>query len=368
MAVTAQELAAIIGGEVHGDAQILIDDGRTVERAGRRHVVFAGSEAFLKRLDGCRAGAAIITRSLFKPEHLAVGIPSIIVADDAQRAFVAALLHFRPPRARRLIGISPEAYVSPEATIGENTCIHPGAFIDDDVIIGRNCDIFPGVFIGAASRLGDHVTLHPNVVVYGNVDLGDRVTIHACAVIGADGFGYRLNAGRHEKVPHFGIVRIENDVEIGACTTIDRAMIGETLVGEGSKIDNLVMVAHNCELGKFNILASQVGLAGSVTTGDYVVCAGQVGVADHVHLGKGCVLGSRSGAHRNVPAGETQIGAPAQLASDAMKVLMAQRKLPALLRTVRELEDRVERLTKRLDALNASAASTGKSESAKSAA
>ncbi|MEX2286412.1 MAG: UDP-3-O-(3-hydroxymyristoyl)glucosamine N-acyltransferase [Planctomycetaceae bacterium] len=364
MAVTAQELAAIIKGEVHGDAQVLIDDGRTVERAGRRHVVFAGSEAFLKKLGGCRAGAAIITRSLFKPEHLAVGIPAIIVVDDAQRAFGAALQHFRPPRARRMIGISPDAYVSPSATVGENTCIHPGAFIDDDVAIGRNCDIYPGVFIGAASRLGDDVTLYPNVVVYGNVSLGDRVTIHACAVIGADGFGYRLHGGKREKVPHFGAVRIENDVEIGACSTIDRAMIGETIIGEGTKIDNLVMVAHNCELGKHNILASLVGLAGSVSTGDNVICAGQVGVADHVHLGEGCVLGSKTGAHKDVPAGETHLGMPSQPAAEAMKVIMSQQKLPALLRTVRKLEARVEELTKKVDALSAS----GPSESSKTAA
>jgi UDP-3-O-[3-hydroxymyristoyl] glucosamine N-acyltransferase len=198
--------------------------------------------------------------------------------------------------------------------------------------------------------------------------IGDRAIIHAGAIIGADGFGYRLRDGRQEKVTHFGTVRIEADVELGACTTVDRAMIGETVIGEGTKIDNLVMVAHNCELGKHNVLTSQVGLAGSVTSGDYVVCAGQVGVADHVHLGTGCVLGSRSGVHKDIPAGETQIGAPSQPAAEAMKVFMAQRKLPALLKTVRDMEAQISKLTAQLEQLQQNRTSPEQSDFGRKAA
>lgn len=348
MPSTVEQLASLVAGEVHGDASHVIADGRSIERAGQQHVTFAGNEANVKKLAKCKAGAVVIGRALFTPQLVGGDIRSAIVVDDAQRAFLSLLQHFRPRRNRMPVGISPHATVSKSARIGENTNIFPGAWIGDDVVIGRDCEIHPGVVIGAGCVIGNSVTLHPNVVVYSDILIGDRTIIHAGAVIGADGFGYRFRDGRQEKVPHFGTVRIDADVEIGACATVDRAMIGETVIGEGTKIDNLVMVAHNCELGRHNVLTSQVGLAGSVTSGDYVVCAGQVGIADHVHLGTGCVLGSRAGVHKDIPAGETQIGAPSQPAAEAMKVLMAQRKLPTLLKTVRSLEAEVERLASQL--------------------
>jgi UDP-3-O-[3-hydroxymyristoyl] glucosamine N-acyltransferase len=351
MPTTVERLASLVGGEVHGDASREIVDGRSIDRAGPEHVIFVGTEANLKKLPASRAGAALIGKSLFEPKQTADGTLSVIVVDDAQRAFLTLLEHFRPRRRRPRIGISPGATVDQSAKIGENTNVFPGAWIGENAVIGRNCDIHPGVVVGAGCVIGDGVTLYPHVVLYADVTIGDRAAIHAGAVIGADGFGYRLRDGRQEKIPHFGTVRIDADVEIGACATIDRAMIGETVIGEGTKIDNLVMVAHNCELGKHNVLTSQVGLAGSVTSGDYVVCAGQVGIADHVHLGTGCVLGSRSGVHKDIPPGETQIGAPSQPAAEAMKVLMAQRKLPALLKTVRNLEAQVAALAGKLAAM-----------------
>jgi UDP-3-O-[3-hydroxymyristoyl] glucosamine N-acyltransferase len=368
MSTTVEQLAKLVEGEVHGDASIAIVDGRSIDRAGSQHVTFAGNEANLKKLADSKAGAVVVGRSIFKPQYVTGAVKSAIVVDDAQRAFVCLLQHFRPRRSRFPVGISSGATISPSARIGENTNVFPGAWIGDDVVVGRDCDIHPGAVVGPGCVLGDGVTLYANVVLYADVLIGDRATIHAGAVIGADGFGYRLRNGRHEKVPHFGIVRIEADVEIGACATIDRAMIGETVIGEGTKIDNLVMVAHNCELGKHNILTSLVGLAGSVTSGDYVVCAGQVGVADHVHLGTGCVLGSRSGVHKDVPAGETQIGAPSQPVAEAMKVLMAQRKVPALLKTVRDLEAEVARLGAQWDAVQNKGASPDQSESGQIAA
>jgi UDP-3-O-[3-hydroxymyristoyl] glucosamine N-acyltransferase len=224
--------------------------------------------------------------------------------------------------------------------------------VGDRTVIGRDCDIYPGAVIGDGCRLGDLVSIHPNAVLYADVVVGNRVAIHAGAIIGADGFGYRLVEGCHKKLPHFGTVRIEDDVEVGASTTIDRGMIGATVVGEGTKLDNLVMIAHNCELGKHNLFVSQSGLAGSVTTGNHVVCAGQVGVADHVHLGEGCVIGPKSGVHKDIPAGERCIGSPAAPESEARRTLMAQKYVPETRKQVRELTSRIAELEHRLDDLS----------------
>jgi UDP-3-O-[3-hydroxymyristoyl] glucosamine N-acyltransferase len=205
------------------------------------------------------------------------------------------------------------------------------------------------------------VVLFPGVVLYADVTLGDRVVIHASSVIGADGFGYRFRNGRHEKLTHFGTVRVGNDVEIGACTTVDRAMIGETVIGEGSKLDNLVIIAHNCELGRHNIIVSQVGFAGSVTTGDYVVCAGQAGVADHVRLGQGSTIGAKTGVTSDVPAGETYLGIPGRPANEVKAAVIATRRVPALRKSVKQLEAQVALLTSQLESLVAADDTSSKS-------
>jgi UDP-3-O-[3-hydroxymyristoyl] glucosamine N-acyltransferase len=191
--------------------------------------------------------------------------------------------------------------------------------------------------------------LHPNVVLYDGVILGHRVTVHSSSVIGADGFGYQLVEGRHQRIPHFGTVRIEDDVEIGACTTIDRAMVGETLIGAGTKLDNLVMIAHNCEIGRHNLFVSQVGLAGSVTTGEYVVCAGKVGILGHVHLGDAAVFGGGAGVHKDMPGGQSYLGIPAEPKVDAIRIMMIQRKLPELRQRIIQLEEQMAIITDRIN-------------------
>ncbi|MBT4868018.1 MAG: UDP-3-O-(3-hydroxymyristoyl)glucosamine N-acyltransferase, partial [Planctomycetaceae bacterium] len=235
---------------------------------------------------------------------------------------------------------------------GEQTNVHAGATIGDDVIIGERCDIFPGVCIGPGCRIGNDVTLYSNVVLYDDVVVGSHVQIHACSVIGADGFGYKLIDGRHVKVPHFGSVQIDDHVEIGASTSIDRGMIGQTIIGEGTKIDDQVMIAHNCELGRHNLIVSQVGFAGSATSEDYVICAGQSGVADHVHVGKGAILASRAAANKDVPAGATYMGIPARPAAEVIKLAAAPKKIPEMRKHIRKLEAQVEHLSSRIDALS----------------
>lgn len=344
MAITVEALAAAVNAEFCGESQKAVHGGASLDKAGPNEITFVSDAANLKKLNSSQAGVVVLSR----PLHASISDDSVqrtyLLVDDAQQAFIEILGELSPGRRRPTFGVSPQAYVSKSAEIGDQTNIYPGAYVGDGAVIGQRCDLHPGVSIGPGCRLGNDVTLHPNVVVYADVEVGDRVIVHASAVLGADGFGYRLIDGRHRKIPHFGTLRIENDVEIGACTTIDRAMIGVTIIGEGTKLDNQVMIAHNCEIGRHNIFVSQVGLAGSVTTGDYVVCAGQSGVADHVHLGEGCVLGGRAAAHKDLPGGQSYLGAPALPEAEARRVLMANQKLPELRKQLRQLETRVAEL------------------------
>ncbi|MEY3226327.1 MAG: UDP-3-O-acylglucosamine N-acyltransferase, partial [Planctomycetota bacterium] len=292
-------------------------------------------------------------RLIIVPESIRAELPASeertwILVPEAEPAFLTVAGILRPPRQRPAIGISSRAIIHESARIGANTNIHPLAVIGADVRIGHSCDIHPGTVIGDGCIIGDNVVLHPGTILYSDVHIGNHVIIHAGCVIGADGFGYRLVNGGHLRLPHFGIVRICDDVEIGACTTIDRAKVGETVIGTGTRIDNQVMIGHNCHVGRHNLLVSQVGFAGSVTTGDYVVCAGQVGVADHVHLGDGAIIGAKAGVHRDMPGGQTYLGAPAGPAAETTRQLMALKRLPEIRDTVRQLEQELAALRKRL--------------------
>ena len=353
MAMSVEAIAALVGGEVRGDRALQIEGARALDKALPHEITFVAGEKNVRRMRQSRAGAVFVApelAGLIPAENMPA---ALVLVEDPQAAFLKLLETLRPRRPRPRIGISPGAQVSPTAQIGEGTNVYPGAYIGDDAVIGRDCDIHPGAVVSEGCVIGDHTTIYANAVLYPDVQVGDDVVIDSCAVLGADGFGYRLVEGRHQRLPHFGTVRIESAVEVGAGTTIDRAMIGETVIGEGTKLDNLVVIAHNCEIGAHNILISQVGLAGSVTTGRYVVCAGQVGVADHVHLGDGCVLGAKSGVHRDLPGGRTYLGSPAIPEAEAGRMLMAQRRLPELRHQIRALELKVAELTAKVDELTA---------------
>jgi len=348
-----QPLRVLVAGsnvEIIGDAERPVAGARPLEDAGADDMAFLAGKENRTVATRSKCGVLFVSRDDAARLAPARGPLTLVAADDPKAEFFAALARLKPARAIPRTGQSPQAFIHPNAQIGRNTNVHPGAHIASGVVIGNDCDIHPGVCIGPGSRIGDRVQLHPNVVVYHEVVIGDRVIIQAGSVIGADGFGYRTVGGRHERLPHYGTVRIEDDVEIGACTTIDRAVIGETVIGEGTKIDNNVVIAHNCRLGKHNLLVSHVGFAGSVTTGDYVVCAGQVGVADHCDIGTGAVLGAKCGVHKDLPGGKTYLGAPAAPIEEATRAVMALQKLPQMRQTLRELERQVASIRRQLDA------------------
>jgi len=346
---TLEQLAARVSGEILGNSRLEIRGAASLSKAGPHDISFAGDEANLRALAAAEAGACLVARSqrdaVARPDIK----PAIVLVDDPLDAFVAVLSQFRPQAARREIGISAGAHIHPTAVIGRDCNIYPGATIDAEAEIESGCDVYPGVYVGRNCRIGENCVLYPNAVLYADVVLGNRVIIHAGAVLGADGFGYRFRNGGFEKIPQQGWVEIHDDCEIGANATIDRGMIGPTIIGAGTKLDNLVMIGHNCELGKHNAFASQVGLAGSVTTGDYVRCAGQVGVADHVHLGKGSTLGAKAGIHKDIPAGETYIGYPARPEQEQLRIVMATAKVPDMRKQIRELESRLTSLIRQVE-------------------
>lgn len=333
MTTTVRQLAEQVRGELLGDGELPIARARTLSEAGPDDITFVEGEKHLHAWHASKAGAAIVPLSV--PVN---GRPIIRVADPLA-AFAAVVVGFRGSRAPAETGrIDPAASVHPTATVGPNTTIGPFAVVGEGAVVGANCVLHAGASVGRFCTLGDGVTLFPHAVIYDDCTLGDRVVVHANAVVGADGFGFRTANGRHVKVPQLGTVEVGDDVEIGACTTIDRGTFGPTRIGAGTKIDNLVMIAHNCQIGRGNLLVSQVGIAGSSTTGDYVVMAGQVGVGDHVSVGAGTIIGAKAGVPKDLPAGSRVLGAPARPDRDEMRILMSLEKLPQIRKDVQRIK------------------------------
>jgi UDP-3-O-[3-hydroxymyristoyl] glucosamine N-acyltransferase len=331
--VTLQEVAEWVGGEMHGDGTLPIAGARPLQEAEPGDITFLEHERHLSAWEKCRASAAIVPLSI--PVN---GRPVIRVVDPLA-AFVTVVQRLRsdstpppPPQIHPTAWIDPSVILGPEASVGPYVVIEAGS------VLGARCTLHAGVVIGRNCRLGDDVTLYPHAVLYDRTIVGNRVIIHAHAVIGADGFGYRTQEGRHHKVPQLGWVEIEDDVEIGAGSTIDRGTFAATRIGQGTKIDNLVMIGHNCRIGRHNLLCSQVGIAGSCTTGDYVVMAGQVGVADHLTIGDHVIIGAKSGVPRDVPSGSQVLGSPAMPRQETARIVASLEKLPELRKDVARIK------------------------------
>jgi UDP-3-O-[3-hydroxymyristoyl] glucosamine N-acyltransferase len=336
MSVTVGHLAQLVGGEVVGDSDIPITAARPLGDARPGDITFVEDDKHASGLHDCRASAVVVSVSV--PANGLV----LIRVTDALNAFITIVRHLHGRAEPPVHGIDRLAHVHSSATIGPDASVYPFAVVGEGTVIGARCRIHSGVVVGRFCRLGDDVTLYPNAVLYDGTVLGHRVIIHANAVLGADGFGYRLQNGRHVKVPQLGCVEIGDDAEVGACTTIDRGTFGATRVGEGTKIDNLVQVGHNCRIGRHNLLVSQMGIAGSSSTGDYVVAAGQVGIVDHVHIGDRVRIGGQAGVTKDVPAGQQILGSPATLERDQKRILMSLEKLPEMRRDLRRIKQHLK--------------------------
>jgi UDP-3-O-[3-hydroxymyristoyl] glucosamine N-acyltransferase len=338
MQATLAELAALVGGDLTGSGDLIITGAASLHEVEPGQITMVDRVEKSAKLENCPAAAVIAPRA-FVPTNIPV-----ILVDDVHRAFSAVVRLYRPPRETKHTGISPLAVVSPSAKLGQNVTIHPFATIGEDVVIGDGCMIHSGVHIMAGTRIGENVTIFGNAVLYENTVVGPRCLIHANSVLGAYGFGYGFADGRHVLSAQLGNVVLGADVEIGASSTVDRGTYGPTVIGDGTKIDNQVMVAHNCRIGRHNMLCSQVGVAGSTSTGDYVVMAGQVGVRDHVHIGNRAVLGAMAGVTNDVPEGSRMIGIPATPERDQKLKQAAFSKLPEMRRQLKQLQRIVDAL------------------------
>lgn len=326
-----------LGGDLIGSPDAVVTGLASLDQAGPGDLAFLASGRELKTLQGASIGALIVGRRLpdFTSPQLVVENPAYAFARAAQQFFV-------PPV--RLRGIAREVIRGEGVTIGADASVWPGVTLGDRVSIGARVTLYPGVFIGDDTVIGDDVLLYPNVVVREGCRLGSRVIVHSGTVIGSDGFGYVQYQGRHQKIPQLGGVIIEDDVELGANVTVDRATFGNTVIKRGTKIDNLVQIAHNVVVGEHNILVAQVGIAGSTTLGRHVMVGGQAGLADHLQIGDQVMIAAKSGVTRSLEPNQIVSGAPVMPHATFLKAQAVIPQLPELRRRIRELEERLEQL------------------------
>jgi UDP-3-O-[3-hydroxymyristoyl] glucosamine N-acyltransferase len=302
--VSVGEIVDFVGGTYAGDRDRKLSAVAALTDASGEQLTFLSNPKYAAQLAETKAGAVLVPKNLEGNEDrwIRVDDPYFALARIMTRWFAARPL----PK-----GVSPKASIATSAKLGTNVVVGPFATIGENVVVGNNVVIFQGVSIEADTNIGDDCIIYPNVVIYDGTRIGCRCIIHAGVVIGSDGYGFALKEGKHHKIPQIGIVRIEDDVEIGAGTTIDRAALGETVIGEGTKIDNLVQIGHNVKIGKHCLLVSQVGIAGSTELGDYVSVAGQSGFSGHLKIGHRVQVAAKSAVLENVPDDTKVMGSPA---------------------------------------------------------
>jgi len=329
---TVGEIAAFVGGSVIGDSSIDIGGVASVDAAREGDLVFIESEKQATQAANSRAAAVIV------PQGLRLEGKTVIRVMHPRLAFARVVTLFHPPR-RPAPGVHPTAVLGERVSFGPTVFIGPYVVIEEDVNIGERVVIGAGVYIGSGVTLGDDTIIHPHVTIYHNVTIGARVTIHAGSVIGGDGFGYFLVEGRYHKFPQIGSVIIEDDVEIGTNVSIDRGALGATIIKRGTKIDNLVQIAHNVTIGEDTVIAAQTGIAGSSCIEDHVVMGGQVGIGDHVRIGQRAILGAQAGipSGKHIRAGDFVWGTPARPLREFKSQYAHLTRLPRLTRQVEEL-------------------------------
>ena len=345
MHASLTEIAALIEGTIIGDEHTMISSLSPIDNILQNALIFAEGEDNIKKARESNASAVLVSK------HVEDMNKPMIQVTEPFKAFIQLLSHFHPQKQPEP-GIHPTAVIAPNAQIGKNTSIAAYVVIGSDSIIGNDCVIKSHVHIGERVNIGQGSVLYPHVTIYDDSQIGNHVFIHASTVIGSDGFGYMLADGQHMKVPHVGHVIIHDNVEIGANTVIDRATIGATIIGEGTKIDNLVQIAHSVRLGKHNILCAFTGIAGSTVSGDHVVFAANVGVSDHVRIDDGVILGARAGVppNKHLKQGNIYLGSPARPKDKAIEQELATTRIPMMRKNLKALTEKVAQLTERLDA------------------
>ncbi|MGB0578723.1 MAG: UDP-3-O-(3-hydroxymyristoyl)glucosamine N-acyltransferase [Limisphaerales bacterium] len=334
---SAGQIAEQLGGSVIGDAETQLTGLKPANAASDGDLTFAENEKYFAAAAASDAAAILVSdklgqtdKPLIKVRHVRVALARLLAAFHPEQEYA--------PGVHETAVVADSAEVDPSASIGPHCIVEAGAKIGaKTTLIGHN-------FIGAHARVGESSKLFANVTIYDRSVIGARVRIHAGTVIGSDGYGYVFDEGQHKKIPQVGNVVIEDDVEIGSNVSIDRGAIGPTTIGQGTKIDNLVQIAHNVSTGEHCLLISQVGIAGSTQLGKYVTLAGQAGIAGHLQIGDQVTIAAKSGVMHNIPAGQKWMGAPAQPDRQAKRTLLAAQQLPELIKRVRKIEKELEKL------------------------
>ncbi|MGB7947817.1 MAG: UDP-3-O-(3-hydroxymyristoyl)glucosamine N-acyltransferase [Candidatus Binatia bacterium] len=338
-------MAHHVGGTVIGDGRIVIRRVAPIEDAGPGDITFLANPRYQRFLASCAASAVIVGPGVISDSWASEPI-GYLEAPDPYVAF-AKILQLFSPAPTYSEEVSRQAHIDPTADLKAGVTVFPNVFVGRETRVGARTVLYPGVFLGEHVRVGEHCVLHPNVVVRDGCRIGNRVVLHAGVVIGSDGFGYAVEDARRVKIPQIGIVELEDDVEIGANTTVDRATFGRTLIAKGVKIDNLVQIAHNVWVGENSVIAAQAGIAGSTRIGNGVMLGGRVGIINHLTIGDGARIGPGSGILRSVPPGVMRSsGLDAAPHRDWLKVITLLPQLAKLWTTVRHLERRMSELIK----------------------
>jgi len=336
MTLTINEITTLVEGTLlsgHGDAPI--HGVASLVEAQSTDLAFFANPKYLPDLKTTLAGVVLV-----RPDVEVTISGGLIAVENPSLAFTSIMAKFRPEPPHWASGIHPRAVIGENCHIAETASIQPNAVIEPGVTIGEGTVVGANSYIGHGSILGDNCLIYPNVTIRERSQIGHRVIIHSGAVIGSDGYGFEMNAGRHQKIPQIGIVQLDNDVEIGANTTIDRARFGRTWIGEGTKIDNLVQIAHNVVIGKHCLIISQAGISGSTQLGNYVIVAGGAGIVGHVKIGDQAVIAAKAGISKNIPAGTKWMGYYAEPAKDMAEKMAYLSRLPKLFDRVKALENR----------------------------
>ena len=342
MQFSASQIAALVSGKVEGDANASVASFGKIEEAKSGQLAFLVNPKYEDHLYTTEASIIIINESLQLKQKINA---TLIRVADAYSAFATLLSKYQEIITQQLSGIQQPSYISKTASCGQNVFIGAFAFLGENVKLGNNTKIFPNAFIGDDVKIGDGTIIHPGVKIYKDCVIGNNVTVHAGAIIGGDGFGFAPQAdGSFKKIPQIGNVVIEDSVEIGANTTIDRATIGSTIIRSGAKLDNLIQIAHNVEIGNNTVIAAQAGVSGSTKIGKSAMIGGQAGIVGHLQIGDGVKINAQSGVSKSIDAGKAVTGSPAHDYTAALRSQAISRHLPELDRRVKELEALIRQL------------------------
>lgn len=342
MQFPASQIALLVNGKVEGDSAVAVTSFGKIEEAGPGQLSFLANPKYEDYLYTTGASVIIVNEAFELKQPVKA---TLIRVADAYTAFATLLGKYQEIMQQQLTGVQQPCYIAPTASYGDNVFIGAFAWLGEQVKVGHNSKIYPHVYLGNKVKVGEHCVIHPGVKIYHECVIGNHVTIHAGTVIGSDGFGFAPQAdGSFKKVPQIGNVVVEDHVEIGANATIDRATIGSTLIKSGAKLDNLIQVAHNVEVGHSTVIAAQAGISGSTKIGNGVMIGGQAGIVGHIQLGDGAKVNAQSGVSKSIEPGKAVTGSPAYDYTAALRSQAAARKLPELEKRVKELEDLVKQL------------------------